>query len=145
MRSSRGYSAIELLVVLGMTGIFLGMAISNLRELDDPLLNATSQTIGFLKQVRARAFATTSAYTITPTPSGLVTSFANRCSDVDTTSEPRLSLTMPSGVTITDTSWTVCFSARGLPNDNVLIPLQDHELKTRTVEVMLGGAVRIVP
>lgn len=141
-----GFGAVELLVVLGMVGVFMMMAVSNLRELDDPLLNGSSQLVGFLKQVRAKAFASTSAYTISPDGANrLKTEFAHRCSDVATTLDPKLNLEFPTGVLLTDTGWTLCISSRGLPDANLTIEVADNEYHSKQVEIMLGGAVRVLP
>ena len=142
---ARGFGAIELLVVLGMVGIFMMMAVSNLHELDDPLLNSSAQLVGYLKQVRAKAFASTSAYTISPSSATQIQAeFSNKCSDAVKTADPKLTIDLPSGAFLSDTGWELCINSRGLPDQNLVMDLENYQSQTRQVEIMLGGAVRVI-
>ena len=55
-----------------------------------------------------------------------------------------MKLNLPQGVTLTDTSWSVCFSSRGISSDNVVLTLQHDVYGSEQVEVLLGGTTRVV-
>ena len=140
----RGVSIIELLVAISVAGILLGVGVMNLKDLDSPLLNGAAQLSGFFKQVRAEAISSTSAYFVEPaSPGRIITRRGVSCRDENPLLDPRVSLDLPGGATLSDTSWSFCFDSRGLPDANIEIELSDVERKNKIVEVMLGGAVRV--
>lgn len=144
---SRALTLVEVLVVLGITAIVLTIGTINLRGLNNPLQNGTSQLEGFFKQTRAKAMATTSAYRVrAESPGRLVTEYAGNCNSVTWTADPRLTLELPPGVRVSGTNtpvtWPVCFTSRGLANKNLIVTLSNTKNQTRQVEVMLGGGVR---
>jgi Tfp pilus assembly protein FimT len=142
--SPPGFSLVELLVVMGLTMILIGIAVTNLKQLDNPLQNGAAQLLGFIKQVRAKAISSTSAYVIQPFSSTrLITRHGTTCSDPNMTADSRAVLDLPSGAHLTSTNWNLCFSTRGFPDANIEIQLQDVGGSNKTVELMLGGAVRI--
>lgn len=135
----------ELVAVVGVMTLLLLIAVSNLKELNRPLLNGTAHVTSYLKQVRAKALTATSAYEIYPlSPTELRARFANSCNATEFTDDPLLTLTMPDGAVIVESEWTVCFNSRGLASDNVTISVQDLDLQQRQVEVLLGGSVRVM-
>ena len=142
--SERGFGIVEIIAVLGLSAIMLGMAISNLKVLNDPLQNNSQQMMGFIKQVRAKAIATTSAYTITaPTRDRLVASSAANCDDPAPTLDPNAYLDLEQGAELASVAFSLCFNTRGLPSANTRLYLRGEQYHYKTVEVMLGGAVRI--
>jgi len=146
-RGERGFSLLEMLATLSLMGVLSAIAVSNIKELDDPLKNATAEAIGFMKQVRARAISTTSAYEIYPTSTtSIVTRYSNACSDAvgDKTADPKVVLGLPDGAFLSDTNWSICFSSRGFPDGNIQIVMEDNDGEDRTVEIYLGGAVKEV-
>jgi len=139
-----GFTLIEVLVTLSLAFILSMIAIMNLKELDNPLTNGSAQLASFFKQVRSRAVSSTLAYTIYPSTSDRIeTRFAERCSDGTTTDDDTLVLDLPTGASLTDTDWTLCYSARGLPDGTLEVEVYDGEGQYKTVEVFLGGAVRV--
>lgn len=143
--AERGSSLFEVLVVLVIIGILLATAVSNLDQLNRPMEAATAELAGFLKQARARGMATTRAYTVRPSSTErIITEFATECGETATTDEI-LTLNLPRGVLLNDTSWSVCFSPRGLATSDPTIELIDEDGRTKTLEVFLGGAVRVQP
>ena len=137
---------VELLVVFALTSIMLGIAVSNLKELNSSSRDAASEIVGFLKEVRAKAIATTRAYTITASGTEtLVARYASVCSDASPTLDTTLRLDLPAGTNLTNTAWTLCYNSRGLADDAITIPVQDAQALSETVEVVLGGAARIQP
>ena len=144
-RDAAGYSIFEVLAVLALLAILSGVATNNLKELSDPLENSSAELIAFLKQVRARAISTTSAYKVAPVSNGdIVTSYSERCSDaaVEWVADPGVTLSLPTGAWLEDTDWAICFGPRGLPDGNIQVVLRDMDAGSRTIEVYLGGGVR---
>lgn len=140
--SSRGFSLIEMLVTLMMTAVLGSIAVSNLKVLDNPLQDGAAQTASFFKEVRARAISQTSAFIVAPTSaSRLSATFGNTCATA-TTVDPTLRLTLPNGTSFTATNWGICFTSRGLVDQDTIISLRQGA-NTKNIEVMLGGGVRI--
>ena len=55
-----------------------------------------------------------------------------------------MTIDLPANVALSDTSWSVCFNPRGLADSNVTITITYAGGGSQDIEVMLGGAVRIV-
>ena len=70
---------------------------------------------------------------------------AANCSATTWTSDPDVQLELHDGVTFADTSWTVCFSSRGISDTNLVITLSHPHSGTRDVELLLGGTTRVLP
>lgn len=146
MRRNRGSSFVELLVVLAITGIVVGAAALYLRPIEAPVQVAAAELEGVLRQTRARALATTSACRVLPVGRrALRTECAASCAASSWTGQPGGPLELPRDVTMTDTGWTVCFNSRGLASGNLTITLVHPQYRFRRVEVLLGGAARVVP
>jgi prepilin-type N-terminal cleavage/methylation domain-containing protein len=140
----QGFSLFELVIVVAIISIFLGTAGLEMMKLENKAQNGANELSGFLKRTRAKALATTNAYTITPlSGSSLKTSYATSCSDTNLTDDVDLTLSLPSGAAMTNTSWSICYSTRGLSNTSVDIPISDTE-GTATVRVVLGGGIKII-
>ncbi len=144
MLGSKGYTLLELMAALGIVGVLMGSAVSNLKELERPLSSTSSQLMGLFKQARARAISTTSAYFIEPDSSNtIVARFGTNCDDASPVDDDRLGIEIPSSVTMSDTSWSVCFTPRGLADQNITVYLQDNDFNYSSIEVFLGGAVKV--
>ncbi len=142
--SERGFSLIEMLVVMSLAVILGGIAIINYREFDDPLTNGAAQLASFIKQVRAEAISSTSAYIVTPASnSRIITQFSATCTTPDPEVDDRVVLDLPPGATLSGIEWDFCFNSRGLPDSNIELQLEDVGGANRVVEVLLGGSVRI--
>lgn len=150
-----GVSLVELLVALALMGLALGIAALNLRPLSDPLQDALVQTEGYLKQVRAKAMATTSGYRVQVDPTGLRASYAPSCRASSFTEDTALRLDLPEGVRLqarwgpsgdafASGDW-FCFSSRGLllgsKEAEPVLYLEDERGRTRTLRLLLGGGV----
>ena len=145
-RRQSGATLIEALVVLAIIGIAVGTSVLSLRPLASPIDTGTTLLDGFFRQARLNAIATTSAYRVSAaTNNRLMAASASSCSATTWTTDPRLSLTLPNSVTMTSTSWQVCFSSRGITGSNVNVTLQHPTNGSRTVEVLVGGTSRILP
>ena len=141
----RGFNIFELITVMGLIAVIMGIVAYNLRELDNPLENGANQMRGFFKQVRAEAIASTSSYIVRPaTGTEIETLRGTSCTDSAPVLDNRVSLELPTGATLSDTTWTFCYDSRGFPDGNIEIDLQDNVGQNKTVEVLHGGAVRIL-
>jgi prepilin-type N-terminal cleavage/methylation domain-containing protein len=141
--SQGGFSLLETLVVLMLSGVLASIAIGNLRELANPAQSGAAQIEAFLKQVRSIAISQTLAYQVSAeSASRLVASFGASCNGTMQTA-PGLTLDLPNGTTISPTDFTVCFNSRGIAMDNVSVEISDARGR-REVEVLLGGGVRIL-
>lgn len=139
-----GLTLFELIVAMGLFALLASIALSNLKDLDDPLQNGASLLLSFVKQARSQAISTTSAYTLSAsTNSHIISAVSNKCSDATKIPDDNVQMELPSGVHMVDTSWTFCFTSRGLADSNIEIELVDADGISKTVEVLLGGAARV--
>lgn len=137
----QGFSLLELLVVLLVVGITLGTTIMNLGRLNNPLQNGSAQLVSFLKQVRARAVASTSAYRVIPiSATQLTTQFGTTCANAST-DDPALQLSLPSGTSLSAVDWEFCFTTKGRADSNLELTVREGG-RVRRIEILLGGAVR---
>jgi prepilin-type N-terminal cleavage/methylation domain-containing protein len=139
----RGFSILEVIVVMALAGVLLGIAAFNFRALRDPAQDASQQVMGFFKQTRARALASTRAYTISPaSATQLVTTYGDTCTSTTQTNDPQNTLTLPDGAEMETLGWTFCYSTRGLSSSSVNITVSD-ENSSHVVQAVLGGGVRV--
>jgi len=145
MNSESGLSLPELLTVIAIMGLALGMAAMYLEAAEAPLEIAASIVEGEFRQARLKAIATTSAYRVSASASHrLIAERGLSCASTTWTQDSQMNLVLPDGVTMTDTSWLVCFSSRGISTNNVTVPLAHDKYGTLSVEVLLGGTTRVV-
>ncbi len=141
-----GVTLIEMLVVLAIVGIVVAVALMTLRPLESPVDTATNELEGFLRQARLNAIATTSAYRVTPgTPNRLTAARASACSATTWTTDTKMTQRLPVGVAMSPTNFLVCFSSRGISNNNVMVTLTHPTNGSRRVEVLVGGTTRVLP
>lgn len=144
IRLELGFTVVELIVVLAIAGTLAGIAVMNLNALSSSSENAAAELASLLKQARARAISSTSAYFVVPlSTTQIVTRFGTNCSDTTLVNDPTLSLNLPSGANLGSTTWTICFTSRGLSDSNTQISVYDIHSQTHQVEVLLGGSVRV--
>lgn len=142
--NNRGFTIIELLVVLAIISIMVATAVSNLKVIENPLNNASSASLTFLQLARAKAISQTKYCKVYPsTTTKLVTAFGSSC-DAATAVDNSLSLNYSSGTRLADTTWSVCFTPRGFSKTNETFVINDNSTGTATIEVALGGASRII-
>lgn len=135
-------------MLLAVLGIILSIAFINLRPLDSPIQDGLSTTSGFLRQVRAKAMATTSAYRIGFTSNqNAFTEYANSCTASSWTQDDSIKFQLPAEVQLSAPDWqslTICFNARGLVDAGKTLTLQDNRGTSKSLELMLGGGVRLL-
>lgn len=144
--NSTGFTILELIVVLFITLILATTAIPSFAALKNPLDDGIATTLGVIKQTRAKAIATTSAYKIqASTNSHIYTQYLSKCNANTSTADSKLTLDLPIGVALTSNTWSICFDSRGFAQSAQNITLYNQNGKMRTIEVFLGGAARIQP
>lgn len=142
MNKQSGFTLMEMMAVLGIATILSGMAVLNLKRFDQASVNAANQVVALVKS--ARAYAMTSTVTVQVRPVNSTTiraTAASSCSTTTRTAIPQLSYTLPDGASMTNTSWSVCYTSRGLSRESISIPIRDQS-RTRTVQIVLGGGIR---
>jgi len=139
-----GFSLIEMLVVLAILGILLSIMGLNLRPFADPLQDSAARIEGFLKQTRAKAMATTSAYRIHYGSGFLYAERAHRCTDTQWTPDPKLRMQLPDRVSVNwGGSQPVCITSRGYATASRTVVLTDDRGRQKRVTLLIGGAVRV--
>jgi prepilin-type N-terminal cleavage/methylation domain-containing protein len=142
-RCERGFTLSEMIVTLGIIAILSATAVSNLKELDDPLADASFTVTHYLRLVRARGISQTIFVTVQPTSTTAISASSSDSCTSALTLIPELNVTLPRGASLSDTSWSACFTPRGLSENNVTFQINDTDGRSRTVEIALGGGVRI--
>jgi len=144
MNNERGFSIIEVVIVTALGTLMMGMVAANFRNVTSPLQDGTAQVAGFIKQVRAKAMASTSAYVINASSTKmLTTSYATSCDSASFVSDPKLFLELPKGAELSSSTWSVCFNARGLADASPEIFITGGHYQAKSITVYLGGAVRV--
>lgn len=141
--NERGATLFELLTMLSLIGILSGIALSNIRTMTKPLTNAVVSTEQFLQLVRSRAISGTEIYKVQPSGSTEIHVFRGSTCAGSTTPVSDLTLELPAGSRLLDTSWFVCFNARGRADASIAFDLSDHDSRTKTIRIALGGGIRI--
>ena len=139
--SAAGYSIFELLATMTLGTILTGIAVFNFVALRDSADNGAAELTGFFKKARAKALATTMAYTVQPqTATRVIATIGTSCSAAQA-ADPEMILDLPTGATLSTLGWAVCYNTRGYADDSLNIVVSDTK-GTQTVQVVLGGAVR---
>lgn len=145
--SEQGSSVFELLAIAVIMAILFASIAPNLKGINDPLQNGSQELAGLFKQTRAKALQTTRAYLLQPVSGVRVQAgFANTCEEAladGVTLDPQLVLDLPNDVQLRESGWSVCYSARGTSNVNIELAIDSDEGRSRSLEVFLGGAVRL--
>jgi prepilin-type N-terminal cleavage/methylation domain-containing protein len=143
--SQSGFTLIEVVTVIAIMGIALGVTALNLMAIDPPLKTGTILFEAYLRDARLKAISNTSAFRVTPTDSGeLDMQFAANCSASTWTDSNVPTLFLPDDVVLANTGWVVCFSPRGISDNNLKIVLAHPGYGIQIIEVLLGGTTRRV-
>lgn len=145
-----GFTTIELLIVLAIIGILAAIVALNLRPLSNHAENGANAIAAGLKQARARAMSTTSAYRLVfASPTRIEASYANSCSATAWTAEPAFD------IAVEDSAWVeidgagddaagvvvACYNSRGFADASTRLSVQDERGRSRTLEIFVGGGV----
>lgn len=145
MTSETGASLPEVLTIIALMAIALGAAFMYLTPASAPLQAGTVLVEGTFRQARLRAIATTSAYRVVPDGDDFLrTETSGNCSDTTWTEVDGAGVELPDGVSMSDTTWIVCFTSRGISTDNLTITLSHADYGTSQVEVLIGGTTRVL-
>jgi prepilin-type N-terminal cleavage/methylation domain-containing protein len=146
MQRQTGSTLIELLAVITVMGIAMGAATVYLQPASAPTDTGAVLLEGFFRLARARAAATTSACRVSASaPGEIIAEQADSCSATTWTADDEMVLALPQGVTVSDTTWSICFSPRGTADAAVTVTVQHPQAAAEQVEVVLGGTARVVP
>lgn len=152
---TNGFTIVELLVVMAIIGIVGSLALYGLRGLSPRAVDVAGQLGGTVKQVRAKAMATTSAYRLLyVSENELRAEWARSCNAAaaDWTVDARMGLELPDQFAISQNDGSayatndeiLCFSPRGLSNVNPTVLVTDTQRgNSASVEVLIGGAVEV--
>lgn len=145
VRDERGTTLLELIVTMGIATLFAGVAISNIMAMERPLISSSHEIAGLLKQARAKAIGTTNAYTVKPlNATTLIAQYGTSCTAATQTTDSRFTLELRRDITLTDTSWSVCYSPRGVASNSPTITVMGPDYASQQIEVFTGGAVRVI-
>ena len=143
LKSERGFSLLELVVALGISSLAVGIAAPSFMDFNNPSQDGVLQFLAYVKNVRAKAMSTTSAYTVSvSTTNTLTATYGASCGAGTQTTDHSLTYELPEGADFTDLTWSFCFNQLGLADSNFMLSIRDEEA-TRNVEIMLGGAVEV--
>ncbi len=141
--SSGGFTLLEMLVTISIASTLIALTPFNYRALEDPVKNGSQALMGFMKKTRAKALASTRAYTIKAVSSRrVITTYGSTCSATQYT-DSTLTLDLPSSAYMTDSTWSICYGTRGLSNSSNDITVTDGSVH-KTVQVVLGGGIRVI-
>ena len=155
LRSSRGFSTLEVIATLVIAGILTAVAGFAFFGQRNPLGNATEEVANALKYSRSVAIATTSSCRVrTTSATQLSIECSNTCAAAPSTwalapASPQLELdevtvSEVNGAAMVAGGTVVCFDSRGAANIAASLQLSFADGGTTTtsnVEVLLGGAV----
>lgn len=145
MSRERGSTLMETLAVLAVMAVGLGISAMYLRPVESPLSAGATLVEGLFRQARLNAIATTSSYRVSPSTSQLLSAErGENCAATTWTADDDTEALLPEGVTFESSSWTVCFTSRGVSADNQVIRLVHPHYGSIGIEVLLGGTTRVV-
>ena len=144
-KSQAGFTILELIVTLSLALIIGGIAVPQMSKLNSASHNAADLIASFSKQVRARSIASTAAYRMKPSGnSRIITEYSTSCSSTTWSEDSKNKLILPSNTYLLDSTWDLCFNSRGFPDGNLDILIRDQNGNRKTIEIMLGGATRVL-
>jgi prepilin-type N-terminal cleavage/methylation domain-containing protein len=148
----QGFTLIEMLVTMAVIGILFSIAALSFQRLDNPVQDGVAELSSFLKQTRATALSTTSAYrlAISADSTTLSATTAPSCATPTAawTADPATKLTLPATVVIsaiTGGTWPICITSRGFSTQDVTLTLTGSNARTGQVELLIGGGTKVTP
>jgi Tfp pilus assembly protein FimT len=142
-RSEAGLTILELLAAIGLMAVLSGIAVTNLRVVNKPLQNAASSAELLLQLARSKAISGTQIIKVKPKSSTVLAAFSGTTCSGATTPVPNLSQALPSGTSLSDQTWYICFNSRGQADASISFNINDMGRKTKTIKIARGGGVKI--
>ena len=139
----KGFSVLELLVVLIIFGILSASVMSNVKEINRPLTNASFEVTHYLRLARSKAISQTTYIKVAPLSAFKLAAYSGSTCATSTTPISELVLILPDNTNLLATDWSICFSPRGLAPTSTTFTISDEHDATRVVEIALGGGVRM--
>ena len=143
MRAQSGFTILELIVAVALLGVLMGLAAFEFHDIENPANNGAAQLASFFKETRAKAIASTLAYTISAASNTKVVTTKGKSCEATQTADNLQSLTLPSGSRLLQMDWSICYNARGISNGSADIHIADDDSE-KVVQVVLGGGVRVL-
>ncbi len=139
---AKGFSLLELLVVMSLASIVMSIAVFGFKDLVSPTQSATDQVISMYKLAKAKAISNLVAYQLAPNGNKqMKASFRASCDSSDSwVVDGNLTFNLPTGANFTTTTWSICIDAQGFPNNEELY-ITDQSGLTKKIEVFLGGGI----
>ena len=141
--AERGFTIIELMVTLGIISILAGTAIYNLRQMNSPIKNASFAVEQFIRLGRANAISGTQMIKVQPSSTTQIVTYSGSSCTGTMTQVTSQTLTMPSGSSMQETNWSVCFNQRGMADMSTSFHIVDNEGNNRIVRIALGGGTKV--
>lgn len=141
----KGFSLVELLMVLSLTSILMGFGVYEIKEFINPAVSASDELVTLLKVVRAKAISNTVSYRLKPNGNKqLVASFRTDCFSSDPwQGDGELTMDLPAGAYLNETDWEVCYDTRGFPDSNIVFDVRENGGSSKTIEIYLGGGLSV--
>lgn len=137
--AERGYTVLELMVTLLLVAVLTETALYSLRQITDPLNDASTSMEHYLHLARTSAISNTEVIKVRAVSSTrLEAQSSDSCTGTMTTI-PQLYLDLPTGSSLSDTTITACFTQRGFADAPAAFPIVDTTGQAKTVRVALGG------
>lgn len=138
-----GLSILELMTVLFIVSLISASVVTNIKEINRPLTNAGFEITHFLRLVRSRGVSQTTYLKVAPVSTFKLASYSGESCDSATTALGDLTLTLPNDTSLVASDWSICFTPRGLSSASQIFQIRDEVSNIRSVQVALGGGVRI--
>ena len=138
-----GMSIIELMTVLFIVSLVSATVVSNIKDINRPLTNAGFEITHYLRLVRSRAVSQTLYLKVAPVSRFKLVAYSGTSCTLATTLLSNLTLSLPNDTNLISTSWSICFTPRGLSSASQIFQISDEESHTRSMQVALGGGVQI--
>ena len=146
MSGQRGFTMIEILAVLAVLGIALGVTAMQLLPIASPIDTSTNLLEGEFRLARLNAIATMTSYRVSSaTPTKLQGEKGASCSATTWSPDSSMNVSLPTGVTMSPASWTVCFNSRGISTNNVTVAVTHPTYGSKSILVLYGGTTRVLP
>lgn len=145
LKAERGVSLVEIVAVLVCILVLSSIAVPDFLRQSKSASNSANQIVELTRRIRAKALQDTLAYTIQPSSATqIVVKYSNTCSSTTKTTDNSLGIKLISGTSLASTTWSVCFDSRGFSDTALSLNVNDVYGRSKTVQIVLGGAARKV-